>query len=136
MVASTRYQARDKLVAEIAGLRLGAVIGDIEDWEETLRDAVAEGGMLGIALGGATRDSVSPVSRTVHLERAFEAGDTAIEMLTSGTTGAPKRVPISYRTLTDAVEDAILATAQAGTTDTSAPFIQFYPLGNISGLSA
>jgi len=128
------YQARDKLVAEVAGLRLGAAIGDIEDWDDTLRDAAVEGGMLGIALGGATRDSVSPVARTVYREQAFDPSDTAIEMLTSGTTGAPKRVPISYRTLTDAVEDAMLATAQAGTPDTAAPFIQFYPLGNISGL--
>lgn len=128
------YQSREKLVAEVAGLRMGAVVGDIEDWEETLRDTVADAGMLGIVLGGATRGSVSPVSRTAHADRDYEPADTAIEMLTSGTTGAPKRVPISYRTLADAIEDAILATAQAGTTDILAPFIQFYPLGNISGL--
>jgi long-chain acyl-CoA synthetase len=128
------YQAREKLAAEIAGLAMAAVIGAESDWDDALRDGVAGAGMLGIMLGDDPDLTVSTMAGTGFAPRDFTAADTAIEMLTSGTTGAPKRVPISYATLAAAVEDAALATTQAGTVDTAAPFVQFYPLGNISGL--
>lgn len=128
------YQAREKLAAEIGGLAMAAVVGAEGDWDDGLRDGVSGAGMLGIVLGEDPDYAVSTVAVTHFAPRGFIGTDTAIEMLTSGTTGAPKRVPISYATLAAAVEDAALATAQAGTADIAAPFIQFYPLGNISGL--
>ncbi|GAA4818999.1 hypothetical protein GCM10023232_14840 [Sphingosinicella ginsenosidimutans] len=129
------YQARENLAAELTALAMGAVIADAGDWEDVLRGAAVNAGMLGIALGGERGiAAVTHVPGTAAAGRKFAPSDTAIEMLTSGTTGPPKRVPISYATLAAAVQDAIVATAQANTTDASAPFIQFYPLGNISGL--
>lgn len=120
------YQAPERLTAEIAELKLAAVVADAADWPQ-----LEAGGSLGIAV--SAERAVTVQSGTNGGDVASRAG-VAIEMLTSGTTGSPKRVPISYATLTAAVEDAVLATAQAGTGDTAAPFIQFYPLGNISGL--
>lgn len=130
------YQAREKLAEEIRSLGLAAVIGDAEDWEsDVVREAAGAAGTLGLAIGGGAANLriTVPIGAGPAAEYRTAPG-VAIEMLTSGTTGQPKRVPISYEMLGQAVEDAVLATAQAGTTDTDAPYVQFYPLGNISGL--
>lgn len=130
------YQAPQVLADDLRRLRLAAVVGDAEDWvDERLAAAAAEVGTLALAVEGAA--PVRPVPA------AAQPGEgphhppqpgVAIHMLTSGTTGTPKRVPIGYAMLEAAVADAGLATLQAGTAFTAAPFIQLYPLGNISGL--
>lgn len=132
------YQSPDGLAKEIASLELAVVIGDAQDWApEAVRAAAQAAGSLGLRIA---HEGNSPLAPVEGLERLGEGPhksptpDVAIEMLTSGTTGSPKRVPIRYATLEQAVNDAGAATVQAGTTDTAAPYIQFYPLGNISGL--
>jgi acyl-coenzyme A synthetase/AMP-(fatty) acid ligase len=52
----------------------------------------------------------------------------AVEMLTSGTTGKPKRIPIRFDTL----EKAMAGLIAPG--DKAAPDILAFPVGNISGL--
>lgn len=132
------YQSPAALAEEIRRLRLTAVVGDIQDWADAdVRDAAREVGSLGFAL---TQDDVEPLEAVDGLTNlgvrphAEPTPGVAIAMLTSGTTGAPKRVPIRYSTLEQAVSDAGLATVQGGATSLAAPYIQFYPLGNISGL--
>lgn len=129
------YQSPQGLADELRRLRLAVVIGDVQDWtHEAVLAAARDCGTLGLAL---THDADPPVE-TIAFGGAGPhhdpQPDVAIQMLTSGTTGTPKRVPIPYAMLEDAVSDAGLATAQAGTAFTAAPYIQFYPLGNISGL--
>lgn len=128
------YQAPRALSEEIGRMKLAAIIADPLDWTPEAVVAAAEAGTLAIAI---TADGATVVPGAAHADldgRHVSPPGTAIEMLTSGTTGAPKRVPIRYAALSDAIADAGLATVQAGTTDLSAPYIQFYPLGNISGL--
>ncbi len=132
------YQSPEGLAREIASLRLALVIGDAQDWAaQAVREAARAAGSVGL---GVAHEGAAPLGTVDGLE-TLGAGphkapspDVAIEMLTSGTTGAPKRTPIRYATLEEAVNDAGAATVQAGTTDTAAPYVQFYPLGNISGL--
>lgn len=132
------YQGPGALADELDRLKLAAVIGDADDWRaDEVCEAARRAGSVGLAL---TQDDTAPVQPVPGLE-ALGSGphypgtpDVAIAMLTSGTTGAPKRVPIRYDTLEQAISDAGLATAQGGPTSTAAPYIQFYPLGNISGL--
>lgn len=91
-----------KLAEDIQRLDLPAVIGDVEDVERTaLADAFSAADAGVIAIGGTDlRVAVSrPRLRTP--ERTSRAPGVAIEMLTSGTTGPPKRVPLT-RTAFDA----------------------------------
>ncbi|MBV9509417.1 MAG: long-chain fatty acid--CoA ligase, partial [Caulobacteraceae bacterium] len=101
----------DRLAGDILALKPPAVIAFAQDWA---RPAVAEAarkiGCLGIEL---THDRVAPVRLVPGLETVSgadlqrEAAEgIAIEMLTSGTTGAPKRIPIKRFTLEQAVVDA------------------------------
>lgn len=131
------YQSPAGLAQEIERLNLQAIVGDAEDWSDAVRAAASDKGSLGIML---TQDEAQPVRLVEGLQvpgpgpHADPMAGVAIAMLTSGTTGAPKRVPIRFDTLEQAVGDATLATVQGGATSLAAPYIQFYPLGNISGL--
>ncbi|WP_231633896.1 MULTISPECIES: class I adenylate-forming enzyme family protein [unclassified Mycobacterium] len=85
------------LCADIRGLRLPAVVGVQTDWERPgIVDAAA--GALGVALS----NDMAGATLVAGLEHPGPGpfrppGDgIAVEMLTSGTTGPPKRIPLSY----------------------------------------
>ncbi|OBI67197.1 class I adenylate-forming enzyme family protein [Mycobacterium sp. E796] len=82
------------LCADIRGLRSPAVVALQTDWERT--------GVVGAAtgsLGVRVSSDVAVVDGLEHLGpgpfRPSRDG-IAVEMLTSGTTGPPKRIPLSY----------------------------------------
>jgi len=89
----------ERLAGDIADLKPPAVLALEEDWKrEELRAAAKRIGCLGLALTG---DPAEPVRVIEGLGepglagvRAFADEDVAVEMLTSGTTGPPKRVPL------------------------------------------
>ena len=93
----------DKLAADIAAARAPVLIAAAEDWTRpALRDAVAATGAAGISLTG---DPARPVELVPGLEslgpgpHQAPLPGVAILMLTSGTTGAPKRVPLKLSVL-------------------------------------
>ncbi|KUI45591.1 AMP-dependent synthetase [Mycobacterium sp. GA-1199] len=96
-----------RLAADIEQLRLPAVIALGADWRRPAITAAASGA-LGLEVG------TDPVAlRTVDgLERRGPGpfrpvqDGVAVEMLTSGTTGPPKRVPLSYRSFEHTVDAA------------------------------
>ncbi|NIJ36765.1 acyl-CoA synthetase (AMP-forming)/AMP-acid ligase II [Sphingopyxis panaciterrae] len=84
----------DKLFADVEGLGLPAVIADATDLARPgLAEALARAGSAVIEIGprleGArvVRDDIGTIIQT--------SPGVAVEMLTSGTTGTPKRVPLS-----------------------------------------
>jgi len=103
IVALSHLRPGAQLAEEIRTLDLAAVIADTEDWDRpSFVDAVRVAGMLGLAV-----DTYDPATVTVAtpgnlaggaVERRRSPG-VAVAMLTSGTTGPPKRVPITYDNL-------------------------------------
>lgn len=86
------------------------VIGMARDWErEAVRAAVAANGAAGIVLGG-------PSGKAAELLAGFEtvtgtdlnrlSPGIAIEMLSSGTTGTPKRIPLKASSFAQGIEEA------------------------------
>lgn len=103
-------QAAGTLAAEIAGQRLCAVLADSDDWaEEGVDQAAAEAGTLGIVVSGANPVEVSLHSRLLSVgtgpHRAPMPG-YVLERLTSGTTGAPKRIPVKEDVLVPSLQSA------------------------------
>ena len=100
------------LLEEIAGLRAPALIGHAEDWAlPGLRETAQESGCLGIEVGEAPQlgmrilpglDSVGPGP---HCD--LQPG-VAVQMLTSGTTGPPKRIALRL----DALEESLSSAAR------------------------
>ena len=95
-----------RLAEDIARLELPVVVASESDWrDETFAAAVRSAGTLGIAV----RDGdPSPWSVVCPRTRGATASDTApgvaVQMLTSGTTGAPKRVDLRYSSLEHEIE--------------------------------
>ncbi|HEX2813963.1 MAG TPA: AMP-binding protein [Sphingopyxis sp.] len=83
-----------RLFADVDGLGLPAVIADATDLARPgLSDALRRAGSAVIEIGPRL-EGVRVVEASVRASMRTSPG-VAIEMLTSGTTGAPKRVPLS-----------------------------------------
>ena len=88
------------LAADLTALRPPVVVATAEDWQRPdLVAAARELGVLGILVeAGADAGArvVHGLDRVTVGEPRIAAPGVAVEMLTSGTTGPPKRVPLPY----------------------------------------
>lgn len=130
------------LAQEVRHLNLAAIIADEEDWAiPALNNAARETGTVGIM--------VSDRGRIVNLVPGLEKlgpgahresePDVAVEILTSGTTGYPKRIPIMWNTVNQSMEDVKKVLVQNFHKTAEEPSvppirIQYVPLGNMSGI--
>ena len=129
------YAANQKEGLERARKDLPAIIADAEDWSNKVLSSISENDSLAISLG-ATAQHMPVVLRQRVSHAAISSPDTdiAIEMLTSGTTGKPKRLPVLWSTLNAAAAD-LLGDNPDKTQATEEPAdILPFPIGNISGL--
>ena len=124
------------LAADVRALRAAAVLADPQDWTPELIAAATEAGSAGIAIAD---DEGRPVRPVAGVERVGAgphhtvAGGVGFELLSSGTTGAPKRVPLLWATVAAAVRDS--GKVYAGTTQRQAPLLMLHPMGNVAGVS-
>ena len=124
------------IAADIRKLQLAAVIGDPSDWTAEAKAAVREAGSIGISVDSDPEDPVSIVDGLAIPGRGpFRTSGESVtmELLTSGTTGAPKRVPISVTTFESSVADA--TAIYAGNQAQPQAGIVFHPLSNIAGVT-
>lgn len=139
LVTMSSLQPDARLVADVEAQGLPVVMAETQEWQRAgLLDAVAHLGAMGVDLTG---DDAEPV-RLRHLpdprRRASLRSaqpDVAVEMLTSGTTGPPKRVRLTWRNL----ESALHATVRPPARDfevrlRSGVALLTMPLMHISGL--
>jgi acyl-coenzyme A synthetase/AMP-(fatty) acid ligase len=119
------------LAGQIADLNAAAIIADVEDWAQ-ITEAAAAAGSAGIRFGpgGGPPSLVQGVEQIRMPGAKGRAGDDgAIEVLSSGTTGQPKRIAMPLRLLDRAVQSA--PGAEAG----AVPEVQIniWPLGGVGG---
>jgi acyl-CoA synthetase (AMP-forming)/AMP-acid ligase II len=133
-------QTSAALPGEITAQRLQAVIADESDWaRQEVRDAAAAAGSMGIAVAGWSPITVRPVTGCARVgagpHRRPMPG-IVLERLTSGTTGPPKRIPVS--------EDVLIPSLKAGEQSSSddgkelrlkrSPAILLKPFSHAGGL--
>ncbi len=121
-------QSAEAMARDFGALDLCAIIADPEDWQLKQREAAVRAGSAAIAIdmvGVALLDR--PASGRDAPGLPAERG---IRMLTSGTTGAPKRIMIPYSVLERAAESFRFGAGEG------APQVQIvsHPFGNISGI--
>ena len=110
IVTVNPIQPLEKILADIDSLRTRAVIADAQDWQcSELRQLVVALGCIGIQIHGRRIASVLP-DCSVLGSGPFHAplSGVAIQMLTSGTTGDPKRIPLMRSTFEKALIDAMV----------------------------
>ncbi len=127
------------LVAEeVADLGLGCLIGSRADLAPDVVSAGQASGSMVVAVevrgGRVVYEQLMPLRAQRY--RVREAG-TLIEIQTSGTTGAPKRIPVSERTISSSLRDGVRSAK--GTVENfelkpqSSPTLMFSPLVHTSG---
>jgi long-chain acyl-CoA synthetase len=134
-------QTPERLASEIAALRLAAVVGEERYWGPSVAAAARDAGMLQLNLPDTLGAPVVVGAAPANPVGSEANGDPAIalELLSSGTTGVPKRVPILWRTLEAALNGAHGTVMFEGDEDVLAaadlpPSISGLSLGNIGGI--
>lgn len=132
-------QAPERLAEELRRLRLAAVVGEGLFWSDQAVAAAREAGSLQLTLPDSLAGAV--VAGEAPQTSAPTAHDPAValELLSSGTTGPPKRIPIRWSTLEAALGSAhgtplFGQDAEALTGIDLPPAISGLSLGNIGGV--
>jgi len=128
-----------RLAADIIAARPPVVIALAEDWSRPeLRNAVAEIGAAGLSLSDEGAARVAGLERVGAGPHVEPPAGTAVLMLTSGTTGAPKRVPLTMATLERQLVESSGGAARHGVAEPAAPNTDVAILGasfvHISGV--
>ncbi|MEU9024452.1 AMP-binding protein [Actinomadura sp. NPDC048394] len=106
VITLSPFHGDSGLAEDIAGLAPQAVIADPEDWaREGVAAAARRVGAVAIETGDA-RALIRHTTDWTPDPRPAEVSDAAILMLTSGTTGKPKRVELTYDRFTAAFNAA------------------------------
>jgi long-chain acyl-CoA synthetase len=96
-------QADSALADDLRSTRPAVVVAHGVDWErDGVADAIAASGALGIVVDdefGVQQRCVPSVSSSVSSSVA--SLDAAVTVLTSGTTGPPKRLPVAWETFVE-----------------------------------
>jgi long-chain acyl-CoA synthetase len=135
----------DTVGQDMAALRPAAVLADPQDWQRSaVRTSVAASGALGLqvqirgAQGGSAVETICAKSAS-HDHLAVDE-DVAILMPTSGTTGPPKRIPLRFEEIEQALKGAqehyMSGSARQGSVRGAGIQIVALPPTNISGLWA
>ena len=133
----------DKLAEDIRRAAVPALVASEADWARPgIRDAAAALGAVGIALTGraeAPAAAIEGLPGNPALWSQSSAAGVAIEMLSSGTTGTPKRIPLTTIKFEHALKGA--ASFEKGRGEHDAPRLRggvqivTAPLAHISGIT-
>jgi long-chain acyl-CoA synthetase len=134
------FQDSRAIAADIAKLKLAAVVASVHDWAPPVVEAANSAGSAAIAVDGRLMAAamVSGSSRFDSQQHPPRMRDTAMYMLTSGTTGTPKRVRLSRTGLSSGIADQVRMAAAMGEAPPGAglagALIQYAPMVQLSGL--
>ncbi|MDB6061023.1 MAG: AMP-dependent synthetase [Verrucomicrobiaceae bacterium] len=127
------FQSPEAMANDVEELRFAAVIADRDDWTPTVIAAAQKAGSLGIAIS-AQHERVTLVAQLAQVGAgpfAKKPEEPGIGVLTSGTTGAPKRIHIRMPILERAASSA---SAQVEASASEPPDLVFWPFGGIGGI--
>jgi long-chain acyl-CoA synthetase len=130
------FQSSQAIAEDIRKLNLEAVVADAEDWRDDVTAAAREAGILSLAIEGNQNSIRCIITRSSSAAAPLAyAPSAAIEMLTSGTTGAPKRIALSFAAIARSMVGESSENANSFPDATNlAPALIMFPFGNISGL--
>jgi acyl-CoA synthetase (AMP-forming)/AMP-acid ligase II len=128
------YQSSAAIAADIKRLRPAVAIGAAEDFGEPVLAQLREQGVAAIALDGMRVKSVEGLDHSANDFDRAAPSTPRIEILTSGTTGAPKHFPLDYERLMSQTIGANSVYAADVDTASLPPFLSVLPLGNIGGI--
>lgn len=128
-------QSATGIARDIESMSMPVVLAAPEDWSDETLAAAQRCGSIAVALHD--RDNSSACIEVRHhgetsSNRCDSVPNAAFQLLSSGTTGSPKRITLGWQTLNAAVADA--RSAYSGTANVSVPQIVSHPMGNVASI--
>jgi acyl-CoA synthetase (AMP-forming)/AMP-acid ligase II len=128
------YQSPAAIAADIRRLRPAAAIGIAADFAEPVVAQLRAQGVAAISLNGMQAEAIEGLEHSLNDFDQNASVTPRIEILTSGTTGAPKHFPLDYERLMSQTIGANTVYAADADTASLPPFLSVLPLGNIGGI--
>lgn len=133
------FQSAASLIRELERVRPSVVIAAEETFNTELQHRMQIKGIAGIALFDGDKRAPLNARMVPGLEHAaIEASRVsapAIEILTSGTTGAPKPFALDYNTVAEHIVGGRRTPSSEGLDpEQLPPILMYFPVGNITGL--
>jgi len=129
------YQSQEKLAADVTALRCPLIVADRANWTEPVIAAARAAGTAALSIGDHGIEWVAGLDHVGAGTRRDLADGIAVEILSSGTTGAPKRMGLTLSSLEATTRANIANLTQLDAIEGGdAPQIMTMPLGNISGV--
>lgn len=129
------FQSPIGVARDLRRLKPAVFVAALHDLTDEVREAAQEEGIALIALGemdAAADAQCSEVRRPAERARSERPH---IQVLTSGTTGAPKQFPIDYELLATVLRGGtVLYSSHGAQLSTMPPILLFFPVGNITGV--
>jgi acyl-CoA synthetase (AMP-forming)/AMP-acid ligase II len=132
------FQPLEALAEDIAANRWPILFGEARDWTTTAIAAAESAGTVGFEI---TDDPHAPFQRVTARVRPSPdlltpPGDvTIVQLLSSGTTGRPKRISLSLHAIDDLIERTRFQFGSGGSGE-SAPQLLPWPLSSLGGTNA
>jgi long-chain acyl-CoA synthetase len=130
------YQSGAALARDVERLKPALLVAAREDFSDELLAVLRADGIAAIALSEMDACELPGLERS-RVEPTSQSAPSRIELLTSGTTGPPKRFAIGFDLIARHFVGSSLTQSSAAPPGASAeqpPFLLFMPLGNISGV--
>jgi acyl-CoA synthetase (AMP-forming)/AMP-acid ligase II len=119
------FQSAEAIAADIERVDAAAVLAEPQDWTDPVRAAAHRSGAAGVALG-AEVTALAGAGATRQRPRV----DGALAILTSGTTGPPKRFVVRAEVL----EHTVFSVTGGQAAPDEPPELVYWPLGGIGGV--
>ncbi|TAL02177.1 MAG: hypothetical protein EPO08_07715, partial [Rhodospirillaceae bacterium] len=129
------FQPPQALAADLTANRWPLVIGEPRDWTAEVIAAAEAAGTVGYAFAEPAGTRLERVTRAAkpgpQTDRSPE-GETVLQLLSSGTTGKPKRISLSRTAVDEMIERTIQQFEMAGPA-TNATQLLPWPLASLGG---
>lgn len=122
------YQSPQSIARDIEALRVPAVVLDRDDWTEPVADAVTSTGAAAVVISIDGVEVLASRRPHDHVQPDPALATAGLHILTSGTTGPPKRIPVKAQVLQHTV---LSMTIGRTTSPDDPPELVYWPFGSI-----
>ncbi len=129
------WQSGARIASDLARLEPCVFVASPRELGPEVRETARELGIALIELTDMDARAVAGFERSSRLVDPDAPQSPQIQILTSGTTGAPKQFPIRYELLSNVLRAGTTVMATHGADLTKLPpLLLFFPIGNITGV--
>ncbi|WP_029111566.1 fatty acid--CoA ligase family protein [Mycobacterium sp. URHD0025] len=125
------YQSAGAIARDAENLALPAIVADTDDWTPELRGAVVSAGSAGISLARDLAGVGVTETRRPGSRHDPTLGQSGLHILTSGTTGPPKRIPVATNVLAHTVLSMTIGAGTEAVGPGTPPALVYWPFGSI-----